>query len=181
MQRGFFMRAALAAAIMVPGAAVCRASDNVAAAQTSSQAAVTSVAPDFSRKRLTGGDEIHLGAYRGKVVLLNFWATWCSPCLSEIPHFAQWQTRYGRQGLQIIGVSMDDDEAPVRTAYAKFKLNYPVVMGDARLAALFGGIYGLPVTLLIDRRGTIRYRHKGEVHLDAMSHELETLLAERPR
>jgi len=132
-------------------------------------------APDFSRVDLDRR-EVRLEAYRGKVVLLNFWATWCAPCLSEVPRFAEWQRKYGGRGLQIVGVSMDDDEAPVRKACRKLKVNYPVVMGDEKLGELFGGILGLPVTFVIDGNGRIRFRHDGAIDLDALEREVRKLL-----
>lgn len=147
-------------------------------------------APGFSRPALTGqssgqtgkavtGKAIRLASYRGKVVLLNFWATWCGPCLTEIPQFSAWQRQYA--GLQVVGVSMDDDAVPVRTALAKLQPGYPVVMGDTQLARLYGGIYGLPVTFVIDKRGTIRYRHRGAAPLPLLQKELASLLGASPR
>jgi cytochrome c biogenesis protein CcmG/thiol:disulfide interchange protein DsbE len=135
-------------------------------------------APAFTRADLDGHD-VSLADYRGKVVLLNFWATWCSPCLGEIPRFAAWQRTYGGRGLRIVGVSMDDEQAPVQAAYRKYGLNYPVVMGDAKLGELYGGILGLPVTLLIDARGEIRFRHRGASDLDMIEREIRTLLPAR--
>jgi cytochrome c biogenesis protein CcmG/thiol:disulfide interchange protein DsbE len=133
------------------------------------------IAPDFSREDLDHR-EVHLAAYRGKVVLLNFWATWCSPCLSEVPRFVQWQRKYGGRGLQIVGVSMDDDEAPVRAACRKYALNYPVVMGDEKLGELYGGVLGLPMTFLIDGNGRIRFTHEGATKLDVLEREIRELL-----
>ena len=98
-------------------------------------------APDFTRTDLNGVP-FSLSNYRGKLVLLNFWATWCAPCLAEIPAFITWQTAYGRPGLQIVGISMDDDSAPVKRAYQKYRMNYPVMMGDAELGESFGGVLG---------------------------------------
>ena len=137
--------------------------------------AAARVAPDFSRPDLDR-QEIRLSAYRGKIVLLNFWATWCAPCLAEMPRFAEWQQKYGPRGLRILGVSMDDDVAPVRTTYRRLKLNYPVVMGDETLGAMYGGILGLPVTLLIDGEGRIRFRHDGETGLEVLEREIRELL-----
>ena len=108
-------------------------------------------APGFVRSDLENR-RLDLHAYRGKVVLLNFWATWCAPCQLEMPRFAAWQSQYGPCGLQIIGISMDDDPASARSLVRKLKLNYPVAMGDARLGKLYGGVMGLPLTFLIDLR-----------------------------
>lgn len=163
----------LTIALLVPVLAVLP----VAHAAAKLAASVGHVAPNFSRLDLNH-QKVDVSAYRGKVVLLNFWATWCGPCLVEIPRFVEWQKEFGGQGLQIIGVSMDDSEAPVRTAYEKYKLNYPVVMGDARLGELYGGIFGLPVTFLIDRQGKIRFRHHGAVDIHALQGEIQTLLRE---
>lgn len=132
-------------------------------------------APSFSRVDLDRR-QINLADYHGKVVLLNFWATWCGPCLTEMPRFVAWQRGYGGQGLQVIGVSMDDDPQPVRTAYRKYRLNYPVVMGDEKLGELYGGILGLPVTFLIDAKGTIRFEHQGTVDLNTIQNEIRKLL-----
>jgi cytochrome c biogenesis protein CcmG, thiol:disulfide interchange protein DsbE len=138
---------------------------------------ISRAAPDFSRADLNQG-QVSLRAYRGKVVLLNFWATWCSPCLIEVPHFVVWQQAYGKRGLQVIGVSMDDDAQLVRAAYHRYRLNYPVVMGDEKLAEMYGGIFGLPVTLLIDRSGRIRFTHHSGARLSRIRSEMEKLLSE---
>jgi thiol-disulfide isomerase/thioredoxin len=132
-------------------------------------------APEFALPDLAG-EPVDLARDRGEVVLLNFWATWCAPCLEEMPHFAAWQKQYA--GLRVIGVSIDDSAAPVRTFVAKLGLDYPVVMGDARLGERYGGILGVPVTFLIDRRGVVRARFDGEPNLDALERRIRELLAE---
>jgi len=134
-------------------------------------------APQFVRTDLNQ-HPIDLAAHRGKVVLLNFWATWCAPCQIEMPRFVDWQTRYGPGGLQIIGVSMDDDAAPVAELMRKHPVNYPIVMGDEQIGTSYGGILGLPVTFLIDRQGNIAARYKGETGLDGMERDLQRLLRE---
>ncbi len=83
---------------------------------------------------------------------------------------------YGGQGLQVIGVSMDDDPQPVRIAYRKYGLNYPVVMGDEKLGELYGGILGLPITFLIDAKGTIRFEHQGAANLNTIQNEMRKIL-----
>jgi peroxiredoxin len=125
---------------------------------------------DFLHKKL------ELRALRGKVVLLNFWASWCSPCQLEMPRFAAWQTQYGPRGLQIIGISMDDDPVLARKIYAKLRLNYPVAMGDEKLGAAYGGVLGLPLTFLIDRNGIIQAQFSGESDLNAMEEKMKALL-----
>lgn len=132
-------------------------------------------APRFTRVDLDG-HAISLAQYRGKVVLLNFWATWCAPCRIEMPRFVEWQQRYGAQGLQILGVSIDDDEPPVRSFASELRLNYPIVMGDAKLGRRYGGVLGVPITLLIDRRGIVRERLEGEQDLNAVERKIEQLL-----
>lgn len=133
-------------------------------------------APAFVRHDLQG-HSVRLRAYRGKVVLLNFWATWCAPCLEELPHFEAWQTRYARNGFQAIAVSMDDTDAPVRALASKLQLTIPVVMGDAPLGDRYGGILGLPITFLIDRRGMVVARFEGATDLDALERQVCQLLA----
>jgi peroxiredoxin len=121
-------------------------------------------APTFSLTDING-QKLDLAAYKGKVVLLDFWATWCAPCRSEIAHFIELQDRYGPEGLQIIGVSMDDSDKPVKEFYAEHKMNYPVAMGDEKLADAYGGVLGLPVAFIIDREGHIFSKHEGETEL----------------
>lgn len=133
-------------------------------------------APDFRRVDLRNAP-VHLADYRGKIVLLNFWATWCAPCLYEMPRFVEWQSKYGTRGLQVLGVSMDDSDSPVRTLNRKLHINYPVMMGDERLGELYGGILGLPVTYLIDRRGVVRARFQGETDLSRIEGQLKVLLS----
>jgi cytochrome c biogenesis protein CcmG/thiol:disulfide interchange protein DsbE len=134
-------------------------------------------APEFVRTDLAGR-RIDLKDYRGKVVLLNFWATWCAGCQIELPKFAMWQKEYGAAGLQIVGVSMDDSAAPVRRTVRRLNLDFPVVMGDARLGDAYGGVLGLPVTYLIDRDGRIEAQIKGEADLAALESRVKRLLAQ---
>ena len=132
------------------------------------------VAPDFTVA--DGATSIHLANFRGKVVLLNFWATWCEPCLAEIPRFSAWQQRYGPSGLQILGVAMDDELQAVRQLAQRDHLAYPVIMGDAQLGQLYGGILGLPLSYLIDAQGRVVARYRGEPDLKQMERRLRVLL-----
>jgi cytochrome c biogenesis protein CcmG, thiol:disulfide interchange protein DsbE len=131
-------------------------------------------APNFSRSDLSHR-KIVLSSYRGKVILLNFWATWCGPCLMEMPTFAEWQKQYGSGDFQVIGISMDDATPEVIATVSRLKLNYPVLMGDEYLGAAYGGVLGLPVTFLIDRNGKIRARYQ-VASLTRMNRDIQNLL-----
>ncbi len=134
-----------------------------------------SMAPAFSVAGLAGGP-LSLKRYRGKVVLLDFWATWCAPCRTEIPRFVEFQSRYGSRGFQVIGISMDDEREPVRHFYRTFGMNYPVGMGNLKIARSYGGILGLPVTFLIGRDGRIHSKISGAADLASLQAEIEALL-----
>ena len=123
------------------------------------------------------GQKLDLDSYRGKVVLVDFWATWCDPCRAEIPHFIQLQNKYFDQGFRVVGISMDDSSDPVHEFYDKFKMNYPVAMGSAKVAEQFGGVLGLPVSFLIGRDGRIYARHVGETAASVFEAEIKQLLA----
>jgi thiol-disulfide isomerase/thioredoxin len=124
-------------------------------------------APTFIRNDIAG-HPIDLTSYRGHVILLTFWATWCAPCRVEMPRFIAWQNQYGPRGFQVIAISMDDDPAPVLALDRKLPFNFPVLMGDEDLGTLYGGILGLPIAYLIDRNGIVRARFKGNINLHSM-------------
>jgi cytochrome c biogenesis protein CcmG/thiol:disulfide interchange protein DsbE len=132
-------------------------------------------APDFSLQQLNG-HPLRLADYHGKVVLLDFWATWCVPCREETPHLVELQKKYGAQGLQIIGVSMDDGPEPVREFSQHFQINYPVVMGNADIGRLYGGILGLPIVFVIDPAGRIYKKHIGATAAGVLEDDVKTLL-----
>ena len=133
------------------------------------------LAPEFSLPDLTG-KALKLSDYRGKVVLLDFWATWCDPCREEIPHFVELQNKLGDQGFQIIGVSMDDGPEPVRDFSRQFKMNYPVVMGNAQIGELYGGVLGLPIAFVVGRDGRIYSKHIGPTDISLFNREIMEVL-----
>ena len=134
------------------------------------------IAPDFTSPDLNG-NPLTLSNYRGKVVLLDFWATWCDPCREEIPRFIALQEKYRDQGFQIVGVSIDDSPEPVREFQRQFKMNYPVVMGNAKIAQLYGGILGLPVAFMIGKDGEIHAKHIGAMDVAVIEKEILGLLS----
>lgn len=115
-------------------------------------------APDFELKSIDG-KTVRLSDYRGKAVLLNFWATWCPPCKIEMPWFVDLQKQYGAEGLQVVGIAMDDDaekQADKIGGFAKeMNLNYVVLLGNDKVGDAYGGVEGLPTTFYIGRDGKI--------------------------
>jgi thiol-disulfide isomerase/thioredoxin len=138
--------------------------------------------PDAPEISLTDieGKRLDLADYKGKVVVLDFWATWCGPCRAEIPGFVVMQEKYASQGFSLIGISMDDDSAPVVDFYKEFRMNYPVAVGNQRIGELYGGILGLPTTFLIGRDGRIYAKHTGGINPAIIEEEVQQLLAMSP-
>jgi len=112
-------------------------------------------APDFALQALDG-KTVHLSDFRGKAVLLNFWATWCQPCKIEMPWFAELQKQYGPQGLQIVGVAMDDASPKEIAEFAQdLGVNYPILVGKEAVGDAYGGVQFLPATFYIGRDGKV--------------------------
>jgi thiol-disulfide isomerase/thioredoxin len=138
----------------------------------------STVAPDFSLEVL-GGTTMRLSDLRGKAVLLNFWATWCGPCKIEMPWFVDLQKRYGPQGLQIVGVAMDDASKDDIAKFAKdMGVNYPILIGKEAVGDQYGGVPALPETFLIGRDGKfvdkiVGLRGKSEIE-DSIKKALDT-------
>jgi len=135
-------------------------------------------APDFTLP-LVGGGELTLSEAAGKVIILDFWATWCGPCRMEIPGFIELYGKYKDRGLMIIGVSLDRGGASDVAPYAEEAgINYPLVLGDRSIANLYGGIRGIPTTFIIDRNGNRRETLIGYHDKDVFEKYVTKLLAE---
>ena len=131
-------------------------------------------APDFVLKDAAGAT-VRLSDYKGKVVLLNFWATWCEPCKTEIPWFIEFENHYKNSGFAVIGVSTDKGWDVVRSYLRDRKIDYRLVVGDRKLGKRYG-IDALPTTLLIDRRGKIAESHEGLAPKSTYEDEIRYLL-----
>lgn len=119
---------------------------------------------NFTLKDIAGKD-VKLSSYKGKVVLLNFWATWCGPCKIEIPWFNEFQQKYQGRGFVVVGISADDTVEQLKPFVAQYKMAYPVLVGLGRddVQEALGPVWGLPTTLLINREGKVCQRHMGLV------------------
>ena len=133
---------------------------------------------DFTVKDMNGR-EVRLADYKGKVILLNFWATWCGPCKAEIPGFVDLYSAYRDKGFVVLGISTDDTPGQLQQFAQQFKMNYPVLVGNGRddiLDEAYGPMWGIPVSFLIAKNGAICKRYPGLVREDQLERELKALL-----
>jgi len=153
--------------------------------QKRNQASAALSVPDFTLKNLDGHDE-SLAQFKGKVVLVNFWATWCAPCRIEIPWLMDLQEKYGPQGFTVLGVAMDEEGKSAVVPFVqkeRFKLgngsrpmNYPILIGNDDVAEKFGGLVGLPTTILISQDGRQIKRIDGLLSYDEVDKTIQSLL-----
>jgi thiol-disulfide isomerase/thioredoxin len=123
------------------------------------------------------GRALRLGDYKGKVVLLNFWATWCAPCRAEMPDLVKWQREYKSKGLQVIGVTYPPTELTEAREFIKsIEVNYPVALGEERTKALFDKGETLPITVVIDKKGMIREIIQGIIFPEEFEQKVKPLL-----
>jgi peroxiredoxin len=145
---------------------------------TATPAHARPAAPDFTLTD-AAGQPVRLSDFRGQVVLLNFWATWCPPCRVEIPWFDRFQQQYGGRGLAVLGLSVDEDGwKSVRPFLAANKVSYRILAEGGGVAELFGGVDTLPSTLTIDRQGRIAAVHSGLIGKESYRASIEAMLAE---
>ena len=132
---------------------------------------------DFTMKDVDG-NQVSLSAYKGKVVLLNFWATWCGPCKAEIPGFVRLQEKYRDKGLVIVGYSVDDSAEKAKAYAAEYKMNYPILLGEGRedVQDAYGPIWGIPASFIISKDGRVCRKHMGIAPEAVFEKELVPLL-----
>ncbi len=150
---------------------------SVSLAGETNQVESTKLAPSWELADLEG-KTIRSTDFKGKVVVLDFWATWCPPCRAEIPDFIALQKKYAARGLAVIGVSVDQASLKTVKLFAeKNDINYPVMIADNKIVDSFGGIDGLPTTFIIDRNGNIVKQHLGFTPPNTIEKEVKALLA----
>ena len=132
---------------------------------------------NFTLKDMSGKN-VRLADFKGKVILLDFWATWCIPCKVQIPWFVEFQTKYGPRGLQVIGVSVDDTVEKLRPYVTQLKMNYPVLLGLGHddVQDAYGPMWGLPLTVVISRDGKMCSKHTGLGSKQAFENQIKALL-----
>jgi peroxiredoxin len=133
-------------------------------------------APNFSLKT-SDGKTIDLSKLKGKVVVVNFWATWCGPCRAEIPAFMEVYEKYKASGLEMIGISLDQGGWSEVTPFLnKYKISYPVVLGNDKIARQYGGIEAIPTTFVIDKNGVVVVQHIGGLRKEDLENKIKGIL-----
>ncbi len=135
-------------------------------------------APEFILNDLSGNRKSSED-YKGKITVINFWATWCGYCRKEIPDFNRLHEKYKKQGVQIIGISMDSSTRLVRTFLEDIPIDYDLLMGDSKVSSDFGGITGIPTTFIIGRQWRIRQVFPGYVGQNVVENEIKALLSSK--
>ena len=169
MRIRWIVAAAAFAALIVAVVVVSRSSTKPAAKPKPSVLSAAACPVDAKSANLNftmkdmSGKSVTLADYRGKVILLDFWATWCGPCKYEIPGFVSLQETYGKDGLQVIGVSVDDTVEKLQPFVKQFSMNYPVLLGLGHedVQDAYGPVIGIPISVIISRDGRICARHVG--------------------
>ena len=135
-------------------------------------------APSFTLQDLKG-NQISLSDFKGKVVVLDFWATWCPPCVKEIPHFIELYEQYKDKGFAMVGISLDYQGISVVKSFArKYQVNYPILMTDGQVDKAYGGITSIPTTFVIDSAGNIRQKYVGYRDKAVFEADIKALLEE---
>lgn len=184
MNRRWVVASAVAVAIALPFFSACAPSSGPdASAQASGDAGgVCSADAEPAQLDLTlkdmHGASVDLAELKGKPLLINFWATWCPPCLEEIPYFVELADKYRDEGLVILGISTDDTAEQIRPYADKLKMNYPVLvgLGEPEVERAFGAMWAIPVTMFVKKDGTVCKTHRGTQTKEFFEEHIKALL-----
>ena len=177
-----WLKASLVVALLALASGCARSTSEV---PSTDNGAKGTPAPAVSFENLDG-QTVNLSQYRGKVVLVNFWATWCEPCRSEIPELIEYQKKYADKGFTVLGVAMDQEGKSVVAPFVekqqfdvngqKMTMNYPIVLGNEKIATQFGGIIGMPTTFVISKDGKVVKRVIGVIDPQGMNQFIQQQL-----
>lgn len=143
---------------------------------SSSESQDLKTAPDFTLLDMKG-NEVTLSDFKGKVIILDFWATWCPPCRAEIPHFIELYNEYKEKGLEVIGIALDQGGKKAITSFIEEnKVNYTILLGERDVSDSYGGIRSIPTTFIIDREGKIREKYIGYRDKEVFEEAIKGLL-----
>jgi thiol-disulfide isomerase/thioredoxin len=141
------------------------------------QAKAPDLMPEFTLPSAVDDSVIDSKNHAGQVLLINFWATWCGPCREEIPSLIKLRDEHGKNGFEVIGISMDGGGRGLVSRFSKkFEINYPLAMGTPKVARAFGGIIGIPQSFLVDRQGKIVKSYGGLINHDVLDRDIKALL-----
>ncbi len=133
--------------------------------------------PSFALPDVVSGKTIHSSSFKGKALLITFFATWCPPCIQEIPTLIKMQDKYIEKGFSVIGLSVDQGSTNLVTKLVKKKsINYPVLMADNKTMQKFGGVYGIPVSFLVNKRGNVVKKYTGYIAKSILEKDLKKVL-----
>ena len=184
MSRKWILAVAAVAALTVATTPLWWPGDTPSAASTASRPAgefcdaQSQPAPLDHVVKDINGQDVRLASYKGQVIFLNFWATWCGPCKIEIPHFVNLQAKYKDRGVTFLGLSVDDTVEQLKPFAEQYKINYPVLvgLGNDAVQEAFGPIWGIPITFIIDRQGNICRKHQGLATEEQLDKVIQSLL-----
>lgn len=133
--------------------------------------------PHFTLKSASDGKTLDSNTFQGKVLLVTFWATWCPPCMQEIPSLISLQDEFGEKGFSVVGISVDQGgSSPVKRVIDKTGINYPVVMADSKITRDFGGIVGIPTSFLVNQKGQVIKNYPGYVPHGVLATDIKQLM-----